>query len=79
MRRTYLSVNVIMAALEKYSDKIEKLIYEKNASHNEVSLILKQKYHLNVGASARSVRRFCAENGISKRVRNCIRQVSSVF
>ena len=58
-----------MASLDQHFDEIKKLALEQGRTHEEISKTLNKlsKYNLTCGCSGRSVRKFCAEKGISQR------------
>ena len=49
---------------------LKQLIIDERKTHNEASEVLKSAYPGVRGFSARSVRRFCKEKGISTKVNN---------
>ena len=51
------------SALAQYVDVIQGLV-TNGFSHEEISNIMQGRYGVIRGASERSIRRFCAENGL---------------
>ena len=55
-----------MASIEDFEDIIKFLVIDHRYTHDSVSVYLKEKYGVQFGFSTRSIRRFCADNQISR-------------